>query len=99
MASKKDLKELENQQARRREDDYRDREGEGNDLHHKMPKEAQELIEKLQKELAKKDTQIAQQEEKIERLESRENPSTPQRRSSLTSGGKAFDGPSVLSNP
>jgi hypothetical protein len=101
MASERDLKELQARQDRRRQDDHLDGEGEENDLHHKMPKKVQELVEKLRKELAKKDTQlaekdtqIAKQEEKIERLESRKNPSTPQRRSSLISGGKAFDGQS-----
>jgi hypothetical protein len=81
MASERDLKELQDQQDRCRQGDHLNREREENDLHHKTPEEMQELIEKLQKELAEKDTQLADKDKVIEQLHS-----------SLTSNGKTFDG-------
>ena len=82
MASERDL-ELQDQRNRRRQDDHLNRERE-NDLHHKTPKQMQELVEKLRKEIAEKD-------KVIEQLTSQKIPSAPLHHSSLTSDGKAFD--------
>jgi phage-related minor tail protein len=104
MASERDLKELQDQPNRRRQNDHLNREREENDLH--KIAEMQELLEKLQKEIAERDTQIAErntqiaegnarladQDKLIEQLKSQRIPSTPPHHSSLTSDGKAFDG-------
>jgi hypothetical protein len=92
MASETDLKELQDQPNRCRQDDHLNREQEENDLH--KIAEMQELFEKLQKEIAEKDAQIADSNKLIEQLKSRRIPSTPPHHSSLTSDSKAFDGQS-----
>jgi hypothetical protein len=97
MASETDLKKLQDQPNRCRQDDHLNREQEENDLH--KIAEMQELLEKLQKEIAERNRQIAErkaqladQDKLIEQLKSQRIPSTPPHHSSLTSDGRAFDG-------
>ena len=93
MASKRDLKKLQDRQHLSRQQDHLNREQEENDHHHKTREQRERweqlegLVEKLQKDLAERD-------KVIERLESQKNPSTPPHHSSPTPYGKAFDGQS-----
>jgi hypothetical protein len=101
MASERDLKELQDQQASQRQSDRRNRAQEENGLPHKPAEQTQESekmsaeqIQKMFEEMREMRKKLAQQAEVIKQLQSEKIPSTPPHHSSLTSYSKAFDGQS-----
>jgi hypothetical protein len=105
MASEKDLKELQDQQASQRQSDHLNREQEEHlrrksaEQTHEFGKmsaeQIQKVFEEMQKkhdaQLAEKDALLAKKDTEIKQLRSEENPSTPPHHTSLIPDGKAFD--------